>query len=82
VIRFGKSPDRKFTAQADVFGRGPDEDAEDARFDDPLQIAIEHLQLVGADRECQRCALARREVDAAESFQFDDRARNSRNKKL
>src|SRR5687767_14491364 len=44
-------PYLEFAAQADVFGRCTDHDAEDAGFDDPAQVAVEHPQVVRSQRE-------------------------------
>lgn len=74
----GELPDREFPPQANVLRPAADAHAERARLDQPLHVAIEHSQLGGSKSERHRRALARREVNAAESFQLDDWPRNRR----
>ncbi len=63
-------------AQADVFGRSADQDAEGPRLHHPLHVPVEHLQVFGAQGERDFRPLPGREADSSEPFQLDHRARD------
>ncbi len=56
----------------------PIEHPERAGLDDPVQIAIEHLQLLAPDGERHLARLARREVHAAKTRELHHRSRDRR----
>ena len=66
----------KLPAQPDVLRRRADHDAERAGLDRPVQILVEHAQVVTAQLKRDLFSRARLEVHAAESLQLHDGPRD------
>src|SRR4029077_9517397 len=67
------SPYHQLPAKPDVLRRRAAQHAEGARLDDPLHVAVEHLQLIPAEGEAHGLRFSRGQRDPFKPLQLDDR---------